>query len=338
MLQQTQVATVIDYFHRFLEAFPTVTALAGAEEPAVLAQWSGLGYYRRARQLHAAAKVIEREHGGVFPCEFDAILALPGIGRYTAGAIASFAFDDKRPILEANTIRLFARLLALRDDPSSTRSQKRLWQFAEQLLPARSSAGELNQALMELGSLVCKPKDPTCLVCPVQRLCPTFAAGLQHLVPHAKPKAKPIAQTHGLLLIERRGRYLMRLNPPGQWWEGLWDFPRLEFPPSARQLFERQSPSKNVAQHATWVSDAIATRFLAEFGLKAHAIEYFKTLRHGVTKYRIELHCFHATAEPGIRHSSLPGDWKWVAPNSASSLPLTSTAAKISRMLSAAAS
>ena len=138
MLQQTQVATVIAYYRRFMKQFPTVKKLAAAEQSEVLKLWEGLGYYRRARQLHAAAQQVVDQHGGKFPTDFDSVLALPGIGRYTAGAILSISLDQRLPILEGNTIRLFARLLAMPDDPRTTANQKVLWKFAESILPKQT--------------------------------------------------------------------------------------------------------------------------------------------------------------------------------------------------------
>ena len=166
MLQQTQVATVLGYYERFLATYPTVSDLANADEQDVLKLWAGLGYYRRARQLHAAAKVIRDQYEGSFPTQFEDVLALPGVGRYTAGAICSFAFEQRQPILEANTIRLFSRLIALRADPRASDSQQLLWEFADRILPkvsarsakdGRSQTGtfsSINQAVMELGSQV----------------------------------------------------------------------------------------------------------------------------------------------------------------------------------------
>ena len=177
MLQQTQVATVKPYFDRFLDAFPTVEALAAADEHQVLRLWEGLGYYRRARQLHRAAQQIVAEHGGQFPRDRETVRQLPGIGRYTAGAILSMAFDAREPILEANTVRLWSRLLAYRGDATSAAGSRLLWGAAEAILP-RTGSGTLNQSLMELGSTVCLPKAPRCDACPVAMLCQARAAGL----------------------------------------------------------------------------------------------------------------------------------------------------------------
>src|SRR5829696_9017185 len=182
MLQQTQVVTVVPYFDRIIAAFPNVEALAAADEADVLRLWEGLGYYRRARQLHAAARAIVGEHGGVFPDDPEAVRTLPGVGRYIAGAILSFAFDRPAPIVEANTQRVLARWLAWRDDLKTPASVARLWQAAAALVPPEG-AGRFNQAFMELGATVCTPRAPLCLICPVAAECRARALGLQDALP-----------------------------------------------------------------------------------------------------------------------------------------------------------
>ena len=197
MLQQTQVATVIPYFERFLAAFPTIRALAAADERDVLRHWEGLGYYRRARQMHLAARVLVAQHAASFPRELDTVRTLPGIGRYTAGAIASIAFDLRAPILEANTVRLLSRLVAFDGDPASTAGQHALWSLADALLPARG-CGEFNQALMELGSLVCAPPGPPAIaVLSTNRARPSLPVANTRSPgranrPGSKPCAKPL--------------------------------------------------------------------------------------------------------------------------------------------------
>ena len=208
MLQQTQVATVRAYFERFMATLPTLAALAAAEEDQVLRLWEGLGYYRRARQLHRAAKNVVAEHAGRFPRDPAAVRRLPGIGRYTAGAILSIAFDAAEPILEANTVRLLSRLLALRGDPSRAAEQQVLWEAAESLLPRRG-AGTFNQALMELGSRVCQPRNPDCPRCPVAMLCPTHHAGLQDRIPARRRKPATEAVREAAVIVRRRGRVLL---------------------------------------------------------------------------------------------------------------------------------
>ena len=170
MLQQTQVATVIPYFHRFLEAFPTLNSLANADEQAVLTLWQGLGYYRRARNLHACAQVIMATHQGMIPCDLNELLKLPGVGRYTAGAIASIAFNHPAPLVDGNVIRVLSRWFSIKDHVDETPVKKQLWSFAESLVPA-SRPGDFNQAMMELGALVCSPRSPKCEACPIKTLC-----------------------------------------------------------------------------------------------------------------------------------------------------------------------
>ena len=177
MLQQTQVATVLPYYAKFMKSFPTVQYLAAADEQVLLSHWEGLGYYRRARSLHAAAKIIVADHGGEFPLQFEDVLALPGVGRYTAGAILSISNGQKQPILEGNTQRVFSRWIALRGTPADTANNRLLWQVAEKMLP-RKDAGTFNQAAMELGALVCAPKTPACHECPVASVCCAHQAGI----------------------------------------------------------------------------------------------------------------------------------------------------------------
>ena len=194
MLVQTTVAAVVPYYTRFLARFPDVRALAEAEEPEVLKLWEGLGYYRRARQLHAAARTIVADHGGTFPRDPDAIRALPGVGRYIAGAILSFAFDLPAPILEANTQRILARWLPCREDVKQPAVQERLWRAAGRLVPP-TGAATFNQAFMELGALVCIPRAPLCLVCPVAAECRARALGIQEQVPVLASKPPPLVVT-----------------------------------------------------------------------------------------------------------------------------------------------
>ena len=239
MLQQTQVATVKAYFERFVTTFPTIEALARADEHEVLRLWEGLGYYRRARQLHRAAKIIVAEHGGRFPRDPQAVRRLPGIGRYTAGAILSIAFDAREPILEANTAA--APESACWPMPAIRRSaegQRLLWAMAEILLPQRS-AGRFNQALMELGSEVCTARSPRCDVCPLAVLCRANQQGRQQEIPPPKIKRPVEAVREAAVLVRRRGRVLLLRWPEGRRWAGLWDFPR--FPTAA------ESPPQSAA-------------------------------------------------------------------------------------------
>ncbi len=331
MLQQTQVATVIDYYHRFLDRFPNVELLAAADEQVVLSYWSGLGYYRCARSLHAAAKLIVRQHGGAFPQAFEDVLDLPGVGRYTAGAITSMAYDARRPILEANTIRLYARLLGLREDPLTAASQAALWQFAEAILPKGKGSGKLNQAAMELGGLICTPLAPACASCPLQALCPTFRMGLQTQIPLAKTKPKITEEIHALAVVRQRNRVLMRRNREGDWWTGLWDFPRLRISPLSKahqqHLLNLQAGMQQNLNSK--VRERIASEFLSVLGLPCDLDGLLLKLTHGVTRYRIRLLCFEAAVPQNLAMEQLDGEWRWMRVSSKIELPLTSPASKI---------
>ncbi len=191
MLQQTQVDRVIGYYERFIEAFPTVEALANAPLDDVLRLWEGLGYYSRARNLHAAAQTVVREHGGAFPRSYEALRALPGIGEYTAGAVLSIACGVPTPAVDANAIRVLARLFAIEGDASKGQVRRRITELALQVLPA-DRPGDFNQALMELGALICIPGRPGCLICPLTDACEARARGLQERIPEVK--SRPLQQ------------------------------------------------------------------------------------------------------------------------------------------------
>jgi A/G-specific adenine glycosylase len=345
MLQQTQVATVLGYYERFLAAFPTVCDLANAEEQEVLKLWAGLGYYRRARQLHAAAKVIRDDYHGYFPRDFEAVLALPGVGRYTAGAICSFAFEQRQPILEANTIRLFSRLIALREDPRASGSQQLLWAFADRILPKSTtnakrglatknghtdSFSTINQAVMELGSQVCTPKSPRCLVCPVSDLCPTFESGLQLEIPKPPVKKKPEQLSHAMVFLLSGDRILMRQNQTGQWWEGLWDFPRLQTSVRLKELKVRAG-KKNTRWLTASAKRQIESDFLSQLALELQVAEPCFELSHGVTKYRIRVVCFRAQLlEPD---EELLPPFRWISlAELENDVPLTSTAKRVAEI------
>jgi A/G-specific adenine glycosylase len=316
MLQQTQVETVKAYFERFLRALPTIQALADAPEREVLRLWEGLGYYRRAAQLHRAAQAIVREHGGRFPRDPAAVRGLPGIGRYTAGAILSIAFDQRQPILEANTVRLLSRLVGYAGDARTPAAQRLLWAAAEALLPRRA-AGRFNQALMELGSQVCRPQAPRCAECPARTLCRACAEGRQADIP--RPQAKPPAERlhEAAALVRRGGRVLLLQWPEGRRWAGLWDFPR--FAVHGRSLAD---VDRELVENVRRLS-----------GVTVRAGPRLTTLRHGVTRFRITLDCYAAEYLSGRRAlDHLPV--RWLRPADLESYPLSSTGRKLARLLS----
>ncbi len=325
MLQQTQVATVEAYFERFMVAFPTVGDLAAADESEVLRLWEGLGYYRRARQLHLAARQIASEHDGRFPDDGEAVRGLPGIGRYTAGAILSIAFDRREPILEANTVRLLSRLVAFRGNPHDAAGQKHLWQVAEEILP-RKSVGEFNQALMELGSQLCTPRDPACDGCPLRMLCPTFAGGLQAVIPRAKVKPRIEAVRQAAVVVRRADRrVLLMQHGEGERWAGLWDFPRIELGDERGAALGRR------------IGDAMRD----EFAVNVAPGEHLATMRHSVTRFRITLECYAAECVDGRKAGKVNGGngrtverrVRWCAAAEVEKLPLNTTGRKISRLL-----
>lgn len=226
MLQQTQVERVREFFLRFMERFPTVRALAAAREDQVLKRWEGLGYYRRARQLHAAAKQIVADHGGEFPRSAAGLRSLPGIGRYTAGAIASIAMDLPEPIVEANSRRVIARLAGHAAPLDGPGGDEPIWEIAAELVPRRG-AGRFNQALMDLGAMVCTPERPLCTRCPVADACVAQRTRRVDAIP-AKAARRPQKRIRETALVQRHGAsVLVERRGAGEWWEGLWDFPRV---------------------------------------------------------------------------------------------------------------
>jgi len=316
MLQQTQVATVIPFYHRFLRSFPNVGALASASLDEIYSHWAGLGYYRRARQLHQAAQQVQTKHAGVFPTDYKSVSELPGVGRYTAGAVLSFSSDQRFPIVEANTQRLYARLLRLMQETSSKTAQLHLWSFAERVLPSRSGSGNLNQAFMEMGSQVCVPKNPLCLICPVKTLCPTFASGLQATIPAPKrPKEYTDLREVALVIRDSKGRMLMRRCTSEERWAGLWDFPRFD-------VTECKSAGSQTR--------AVAEQFQARFGQKLIVGPKIHELKHSVTRYRISLNAYEAEID-SVADCTLETSFetKWVIASNKLELALNASGQKL---------
>ena len=226
MLQQTQVATVINYYHRFMKKFPTIKALADADEEEVMQLWSGLGYYRRARFLHEGAQMIMEEMEGVFPSHFDMMMKIPGIGRSTAGAISAFSFNQKKAILDGNVKRVLSRYFLITQWTGLPKTEKKLWDYAESLLPDKNIA-TYTQALMDLGATVCNKK-PVCESCPLKKTCLAFQKNKVHLVPTPRPRIKiPTESTH-MVIIKHHDEVLLIKRPQGGIWSGLWSLPQYE--------------------------------------------------------------------------------------------------------------
>jgi A/G-specific adenine glycosylase len=234
MLQQTQVSTVTRYYEPFLERFPTVSDLAAASEDEVLAAWQGLGFYRRARNLHRAAQTVVAEHGGEVPREPKALQTLPGLGRYTVGAILSLVDDQRLPILDGNVARVLARVFEVSGPPQKGQTQRRLWALAEETLPTRGS-GAYNEALMELGALVCRPQNPACARCPLAEHCGARARGTQTAYPEPKAQSPVPLVERSALLARRSGTFLLQQRPASGLLARMWELP-------ARELEEGQDP------------------------------------------------------------------------------------------------
>lgn len=228
MLQQTQVAAVVPFFERFMARLPALADLADADEQTVLRLWQGLGYYSRARNLHRAVKAIMAQHGGEVPRGVAQLLELPGIGRYTAGAIASIAHDVRAPIVDGNVSRVLCRVEGIEADPRRPDVAARLWERAGKLVP-RERPGDFNSALMELGATICTPRSPRCPDCPVRRACKARAAGAQDRIPAARArKALPLVERDIYRVRNGGGEFLIEQRPPTGRWAGLWQFPTRE--------------------------------------------------------------------------------------------------------------
>lgn len=300
MLQQTQVETVIPYFRKFLKIFPTVQDLAVAEIDQVLTLWSGLGYYSRARHLHRAAQTVVRDFAGRFPSTAEALQKLPGIGRYTAGAIASIAFDVRAPILDGNVIRVLTRLRGWSGDPKSKELNVRLWREAEAILPRRR-IGDFNQALMELGSLVCKSDQPDCPACPLKKECEAHSLGRTGDFPTPSRKAKPVDVLLEASLIEKRGKFLIARRNGARHLQSLWEFPQIH-------------PK--------------------EIGVRAKSRQTFPKIRHSIMNRRIQLTpvLYRFCAGRPLKTRSYV-DYRWIAPEGLAALPTSSLNRKIGKLL-----
>lgn len=248
MLQQTQVTTVIPYFERFTQAFPTVADLAAASQDDVLHLWTGLGYYARARNLHKAAQMVMAEFDGEFPSDVDQLQTLPGIGRSTAGAIASSVFNEPAAILDGNVKRVLSRFFALEEWPGNSRAQNQLWRWSEALTPKQRVA-DYNQVMMDLGALVCTRSKPNCENCPLKAKCLAFEQKRTHLLPVSKPKKEKPVQSCILAMLQLPdGRTLLQQRPAPGIWGGLYSFPQF----ADNDAFEIYIQPFNVQQPEPW--------------------------------------------------------------------------------------
>jgi A/G-specific adenine glycosylase len=309
MLQQTRVETVIPYFLRFVERFPDVKRLAAATEAEVLAQWSGLGYYSRARSLHRAARILVEEKKGRFPQDVDSWMALPGVGRYTAGAIVSIAFGKPAAILDGNVARVLARLYGLRGDPRSGPLNRELWTLSKRILPRRS-IGDFNQALMELGALICTPRAPRCLVCPLRKDCVANREGLQDRLPELPARRKPTPVVMGAALVEERGRILFYRRTRTELLKDLWELPLGE-------CGRGESPQEALVREAR-----------ETYGICLDVGAELARVKHSIMNRRITLHAFGAALEARPKEG-VETDFRWVRRDRVPELPISSMVRKV---------
>jgi A/G-specific adenine glycosylase len=284
MLQQTQVATVIEYYQRFMRRFPDVSSLAAAPLDEVLHLWTGLGYYARARNLHRAAQLVISEHGGEFPESIAAVQALPGIGRSTAGAILALACGQRHPILDGNVKRVLARHFAIEGFAGERRIERQLWELAEGCTPVEKVA-QYTQAIMDLGATVCLRSRPLCAACPLSGSCRARARGLQSVLPTPRPKKTRPQRTAFVVLAFHGGAALLERRPPAGIWGGLWTFPQFDDINAAHRWIEEQT-----------ASDAAAER-LAPYC-------------HSFTHFDLTLHPIVVRADSAPRIAD-PGRYRW---------------------------
>jgi A/G-specific adenine glycosylase len=323
MLQQTQVKTVIPYWSRWLKALPDIHALANASPMQVLKLWEGLGYYSRARNLHRAAQSIMREHHGRFPEDFDDVLPLPGIGRYTAGAICSIAFGQPAPILDGNVIRVLTRLFGINRDPRERSTNGLLWKLAETLVvtaarkklrstrlaPISSPCSLLNQALMELGAVVCTPRQPRCFACPARARCEAFRQGRADEIRRMTSRAKAISRRVVAFAVIHRGRWMLRQRPLGAVNAQLWEFP-------------------NVEVNGGKIT---AAKLVAKFGWRVRRITPLPVVRHSITRYRILVEPFRI--ELTRKPVSLSPEARWFTAEESENLAFAAAHRRIWRSL-----
>ena len=303
MLQQTQVDSVIPYYHRWMERFPSINELAQATEQDVLAAWEGLGYYSRARHLLQAARLIVIEAGGKFPSERRALLRLPGIGNYTAGAIASIAFGRDEATLDGNIRRVLARLYDLSEPAQLPAGTRRLWELATQNLPA-GHAGDFNQALMDLGASLCTPHNPICLLCPINEFCQARELGVQEQRPVMKPRPVVPHITVAAGILERDGKVLIARRPPGGLLGGMW-----EFPGGTREEGED-------------LPVCLARELAEELGVVVEVNQEFGVYQHAYTHMRVTLYAFLCRLASGEPQALEADELRWVMPLELKDFPM----------------
>ncbi len=323
MLIQTTVQAVIPFYERFLARFPDVGCLAGASDADVVKAWEGLGYYRRARHLHQAAKRIVELHDGCVPSTVDHLIALPGVGRYVASAVASIAFDKAEPIVEANSQRVLARLIGWGLDVRKSASQKRLWQAAEHLVSVEHP-GDFNQAMIDLGAIVCTPAKPYCMLCPITSFCVAFSQGRQAEIPVIASKPVPLRGAEHAVMIVEAGKVLMLQRASDVLWGGFWEFPTT--------WVEGADPARRRATSGRRPSLTAALRALTGLSVEIERATY--EVKYAVTRHRMVLRAQFASVEGGV--ITKPEGFqamRWVAWNDLSGLAVSSATRGLLKVL-----
>lgn len=315
MLQQTRVETVIPYFERWMERFPTLSALAQASQQEVLAAWEGLGYYSRARNLHAAAKIVVEQYGAQMPADVRALRKLPGIGRYTAGAIISIAFGLDEPALDGNIRRVLARIFDLSEPARSPAGERKLWEYAAAHLPT-GQAGDYNQALMDLGAVICTPHTPDCPDCPLVAECQAFARGVQEERPVIEKKAAIPHHSVTAAVIQRAGQVLIARRPENGLLGGLWEFPG-----------GKAQPGEDLAS-------CLQREICEELDVQIQIGNPLGVYRHAYTHFRVTLHAFRCKLLNGDEPKPLEASaLHWAALEELANFPMGKIDRQISRDL-----
>ncbi|MFH1350126.1 MAG: A/G-specific adenine glycosylase, partial [Pseudomonadota bacterium] len=305
MLQQTQVDTVIPYYHRFLRRFPTVETLAKTSLQEVLKVWESMGYYARARHLHEAARELWENKGGEIPKTWEELIRLPGIGPYTASAILSIAFGQRVPTVDGNIKRVLSRLFSIQSLIDRTQTQKKIYDLATKLIPAKDPGG-FNQGMMELGALICTSKRPSCIICPLQQFCLAFRRGLQEKLPFTK-KRRPIPhkQMTAAIIRDKRGRLLMVQRQNKGLLAGLWKFP-------GGMRAEEED-----------LEGALRRTTREELNIRIRVQGTVTSVRHAYTHFRITLHAFNSSILSGRPKALTCSQWRWVTQARLSELPFS---------------
>jgi len=310
MLQQTQVDTVIPYFNRFLKQFPRVHDLAAADLQDVLKAWEGLGYYSRARNLHKAAKVLVADYQGILPGTYDGLKKLPGVGPYIGAAIASIAFGQAVPVVDGNVLRVFTRFWGIEDDIRETRTRQNLFDRLEPIIEHVDPAS-FNQAMMELGALICKPTSPNCTDCPIQTPCFAFKNDRTSTLPNKSKKPPTPHYDIAVGIIWKQDKLLIAKRKTTQMLGGLW-----EFPGGKRQDNES-------------LEDAVLRETMEETNLKVSVGQKYCSVKHAFTHFKITLHAYHCTVESGDAQPLASDALEWVHPSDLDGYPFPTANKKI---------